>query len=290
MGTSESKQSVTYEYPLTDKPWREPSNWNSQVEQALIEDIKKIKPKSLVNILLSGPVGAGKSSFISAIFTICDGEKSTRAKTGGSGSSYTVKYSGYLPENLLENFVFRDTMGIEPSDGIGFHVDDFIYLVKGHIANNYTFNPASKITTDNKSFRKEPEPMDVISCVIFVISAKDIYYGIPYDFIRKIGQLQDNLRLEDIPRTLILTQADRLCDQVRENIKNMFRSKKIEKAVRTASEIFHIDQASIHPVVNYEVDYTLTPENNIPLLLALKQSLKYANDRLKQIESAKKIR
>jgi hypothetical protein len=38
--------------------------------------------------------------------------------------------------------------------------------------------------------------MDVIHCVIFVISAVDIYNDIPEAFVSKIGQLQDKLRLE----------------------------------------------------------------------------------------------
>ncbi|XP_060581344.1 interferon-induced protein 44-like [Ruditapes philippinarum] len=275
---------------LTDKPWRQPSKFNFEHEQKIIEHIRKIQPEGKPNLLISGPVGAGKSAFISALISIGEGTKNSRAQSGSSATSFTVKYIGYSQKTLIKHFILRDMMGIEPNDGAGFHVEDFIYLVKGHIKNKYTFNPASPITPSDSNFRATPEPMDVIHCVIFVISAVDVYNDIPEMYIRKIGQLQDNLRMERIPRILVLTKIDQLCKKVQEDINNIFRSIKVQKVVKTASEVFHIDQASIHPVVNYEDTGTLTPEQNIPLLLALEQSMVYADGRVQQSKDDEEIR
>ncbi|XP_060593679.1 interferon-induced protein 44-like isoform X2 [Ruditapes philippinarum] len=257
-----------------------------QLEKKLLKEIEAIKPKANVrpNLLTSGPVGSGKSSFISAVYSIGEGSKVQPALPGSSASSFTVEYKGYTQNTLLKHFILRDTMGLEARDQDGFHIDDFVYLVRGNIKNSYTFNPAASITPGNADFVDSPKPDAVIHCVIFVISAVDVYNNIPEGYIRKIGQLQEKLRLEGVPRILILTKADLLCEKVREDTKLLFWSVKVQKAVKRASEIFQIDQASIHPVVNYEVDYTLTPDRNIPLLLALKQSMKYAECHMRQVE------
>lgn len=82
---------------------------------------------------------------------------------------------------------------------------------------------------------------------------------------------------------LVLTKVDRLCDEVRKDIRKMFRSVKVRDAVKIGSEVFGIDQASIHPVKNYQVDIELDPCSNIPLLLALRQAMQYAEDRVDQV-------
>lgn len=89
--------------------------------------------------------------------------------------------------------------------------------------------------------------------------------------------------LTDVPRVLILTKADLLCEKVESNPSNLFSSVKVQKAVKAASEVFAIEQASIHPLINYEVDYELTTDRNIPILLALRQILQYATDRVEYV-------
>ena len=63
----------------------------------------------------------------------------------------------------------------------------------------------------------------------------------------------------------------------------MFRSYRIKEAVKTASEVFGIEQASIHPVKNYEVDTIIDAKTNIPLLLAILQTMQYAADRVEYV-------
>ena len=87
----------------------------------------------------------------------------------------------------------------------------------------------------------------------------------------------------DVPRVLILTKVDELCDEVEKDITKMFRSVRIKETVKTAGEVFGIERASIHPVKNYEVDTTIDVNTNIPLLLALLQTMQYAADRVEYV-------
>lgn len=284
MGLSSSELAHT-----TKKPWREPSKWDSTLEQKLLEEIKQTKPDVNLNLIVIGPVGSGKSSFINAVLSVAEGRKVSKAQAGYSASSYTLRYTAHTQKTLLKNFIFRDTSGIELVVQSGLHVDDFIYLVKGNIQNLYEFNPAQPISPKDDKFRANPEPTDVTHCVIFVISAVDVYNEMPEAYIKKIKKLQTKLQAERVPRVLILTMADRLCEMVHKDVCNMFWSRKVQTAVKRASDIFQIEQASIHPVVNYETSYTLTPEQNVPLLLALKQNIQFAHDRFQQMQDDRSI-
>ncbi|XP_053388711.1 interferon-induced protein 44-like [Mercenaria mercenaria] len=95
---------------------------------------------------------------------------------------------------------------------------------------------------------------------------------------KKIQCLHDEIKVRNIPRVLILTKADILCAKVAEDIRNIFRSTKIQMAVKRASEMFGIPESNIHPVKNYEGDIDIDPIINIPLLLALRQILHFASD------------
>jgi 3-deoxy-D-manno-octulosonate 8-phosphate phosphatase KdsC-like HAD superfamily phosphatase len=70
---------------------------------------------------------------------------------------------------------------------------------------------------------------------------------------------------------------------VANNIKNVFRSRAVQQIVKTASEKFGIEEASIHPVKNYVDDFDILNEMNIPLLIALRQAKNYAEDRIEYV-------
>lgn len=269
--------------PLTTDPWREQTDWSVQREKTLVSQIKNISPQKKPRLGLIGPVGAGKSSFINSVLSIGKGYKCALAGTGPSSSSYTTHFERFTEKNLLQRYRLVDCMGIEPSDGHGFHPEDIIAILKGHVLRDYTFNPAKPISEEDPSWNPTPKFNDQIHCVVFVISSKSMYYGIPKEYVQKIGILQEKIKTERIPRVLILTQVDLLCDEVRNDISKMFHSVKVQKAVNTASEVFGIDKASIHPVKNYEVDIELNHLTNIPILLALRQAMHYAKDRVDHV-------
>lgn len=265
---------------LTVKPWRQPSFWNAELAGKLLNEIRILGTRAKSNILIVGPVGAGKSSFINSIISIAKGRKYSMAGTGNSERSWTLNLNRYTEGALLQQYSFFDCMGIEPNTGSGFHVDDVTFLIKGHIKEGYNFNPASPITVRSAEYRDSPTIEHEMHCVVYVMNARTIYDGIPPAYTQQIKQLQAHLQREHVPRVVVLTKVDELCSEVNSDITNLFKSVKVEEAVKLASEVFGIGRANIHPVKNYENEYNIEALTNIPILLALRQIMHNAEDKI----------
>lgn len=279
-------QQTTYTPPpqprkLTEEPWRKNVHWSTEFEQSLVREIKEFRPERKHNLLLSGPVGVGKSSFICSVLSVEKNRRYGASITGDNAdSSMTLELIKFGNGTLLEGFRIYDCMGIELGAEKGMHVDDFRPLLEGHIKNRYKFNPVSPITNENRKYKRDPDMFDQMHCVIFVASAPSVHAGISPEYVQKIQQLQTKIKRARIPRILILTKVEQLCDEVEKDITKTFRSLKIKETVETASEIFSIEKASIHPVKNYENDCKTNTAANILLLLALRQAKEYASDRV----------
>ncbi|XP_060583738.1 interferon-induced protein 44-like [Ruditapes philippinarum] len=253
----------------------------TEFELLLREQIKEIKPALKPTIVLVGPVGAGKSSFVNAILSVSNGRKFDIAVTASGYKSCTTCYDKYSDKCLLQNFRLRDCMGIEQSAEEGLNVADMVSLLKGHVKDGYMFDPRRPISRLNGNYWREcPRFEHQTHCVVFVADANVMHSGVPQAYVRKIKQIQDAVKQLRIPSVLILSKADVLCQEVQKDITNMFRSVKVREAVIKASEEFNIPLASIHPVWNYEDSFEISWKRNIPLLLAFRQITQYANEKI----------
>lgn len=270
--------------PFTSNPWRTTPAWNEEFESSLREQIKEIQPEWKPTIVLAGPVGAGKSAFVNAVLSVSIGRKVDLASTERGNKSCTTSYDKYTDKSLLQRFRLRDCMGIEQSEEEGFNVADIVSLLNGHIKDGYQFNPRSPISPEDKiHWRVNPKFEHQTHCLVFVVDANVMHPGIPRPLVKKIREMQDAVKRLRVPRVLILTKADVLCQEVHNDITNMFRSVRVREAIKTASEVFNIPEASIHSVTNYEDAIEISWKRNIPLLIALRQITQYANDRIAAI-------
>ncbi|XP_053389877.1 interferon-induced protein 44-like [Mercenaria mercenaria] len=279
-------QKEEWAYPtLTKTPWRKfekNGDWTEQYENKLIEDIQNPAMKGEVEnvrLLLIGPIKAGKSSFLNSTACIDKGRIAQVTAAGGEGASMSKKLKVYSPKGKLKNFRLLDTMGIENAGEAGFNVKDLLYVINGNVPPEYKFNPASPILDTDSDFNKTPLDTDKTHCVVFVLDASVAGEdNISAATKAKVASLQDELKSLDIPRIVLLTKVDVLCETVAENICNVYESAKVQKAVTVAENLFHVPKMNIFPVQNYNEDTDLDTSKNILLLLALRQMVNFATD------------
>ncbi|KAI4897669.1 hypothetical protein NFI96_027615, partial [Prochilodus magdalenae] len=141
--------------------------------------------------LLHGPVGAGKSSIINTIKSVFERRLFFNSLVGEAGDSFTQAYQkftvgseryGHLP------FAFYDLMGLEEGQN-GIHIDDIIQAFKGHIPENYEFQPKHPIIKQHTDYIKDPSLNDKIHCLISILPADKISL-MPDEVIRKMKDVR----------------------------------------------------------------------------------------------------
>eukprot|EP00105_Crassostrea_gigas_P002864 XP_011415537.1 PREDICTED: interferon-induced protein 44-like [Crassostrea gigas] len=264
--------------------WRDPAEWSPQTFQELKEFVANYKPFEEmkipeVNILLIGPVGAGKSSFFNTINTIFKGEMSSRACTGSAEISLTQKFCKFRVRDpsTKKHLCFRicDTRGVE--EGVSINGEDLGFLLDGNLPNNYTFQLDSEASTKRIGFVEEPTVKEKMHVVVFVLD------GITLDVLSEgvVSKLKDIKRKVvdgSIPHLVFLTKIDKLCKLVEKDVSKTFMSRFVEDAVNNAAEIIALPRSQVLPVKNYEKETTLNTNINILALTALRKSLVFADD------------
>ncbi|XP_028846266.1 uncharacterized protein LOC114796429 isoform X2 [Denticeps clupeoides] len=236
---------------------------------------------SRLRILLHGPIGAGKSSFINSINTVFQGRVTTSALVASEfGVSFTKKYnvhkfrngsSGFLP------FIINDTMGLEKGKGQGVDIRDIISALTGHIKDNYKFNPVSPLTDEHSEYNKNPNLSDKVHCLVSILPADKISV-MDDEVIAKMKTAREAASDMDIPQVVIMTRVDKGSPQVKENLRSIYFSKKIKAKIEECSIRLGVPMNCIFPVKNYHEEESLNLEMDCLILAALRQILHFAND------------
>ncbi|XP_016354436.1 interferon-induced protein 44-like [Sinocyclocheilus anshuiensis] len=134
--------SLGAEFPLLlENEWRN-MKWSEEVRETLMESVRSFKPTSETvteaRVLLIGPVGAGKSSFISSVQSVFSGRVINRAMVGSSSStSFTKKLRSYNIRGAGEKadeptaLVLCDVMGVGEGESTGLSLHDALSVIKG---------------------------------------------------------------------------------------------------------------------------------------------------------------
>lgn len=146
-----------------------------------MQDAKKVQDKvfqydpkqaglsvPIINILLCGGVGAGKSSIISTIDSICQGRISRRAPHGQGTGSLT---------RMLRKYTFTQPETVKPVkwqmwDSMGWGVDDYKrgelgFILDGNLPNKCDL--AGSISTRTEGFKVQPSLQDRVHCMVLVV-------------------------------------------------------------------------------------------------------------------------
>ncbi|GAA6092880.1 interferon-induced protein 44-like [Tachysurus ichikawai] len=161
-----------------DEPWREIKWDKSEIVQGLKEfELSNPEIKHL-RFLMTGPVGAGKSSFVNSINNAFQNRITNKAIMATTlETSCTEIFRSYKIKNGTSgtlSFMFCDTMGVEKGSEKGVYVRDLDNALLGHLKEGYKFNQRSCITTDDSHFNSKPTLEDKIHCVVCAISGNTI--------------------------------------------------------------------------------------------------------------------
>ncbi|XP_076134427.1 interferon-induced protein 44-like [Alosa pseudoharengus] len=278
-----------------DIKWDEEETVKSKLKQMTV---RNPKVESL-RILVHGPVGAGKSSFINSINSIFQGRMTSGAIAERATDRSFTKIVREIPSGLEGHFVFKfqfkiqkirdgetreflpfvlcDIMGLEKGDSEGAPPEDLIKVLKGQIKDGHKFNPRSPCSEKDSDFFTNPTLGDRIHCLLSVIPADKVALMEDDDF-KKMKHIREQASEMGIPQLAMLTKVDMACPEVQKDLKVIYRSKKIKEKMEHCSNKLGVAMNCIFPVKNYHEDINLKPDVNVLLMSALTHILNFAND------------
>ncbi|XP_068565244.1 interferon-induced protein 44-like isoform X2 [Cebidichthys violaceus] len=281
MGAQQSHPKALQDPPILSKPWREIPWGDNQNALQYVKDFHPQTEGQQLRVLLHGPVGAGKSSFINSVQSVLRRRIYTQALVDNmSHDCFTKKYSTYKiqrggPESFYP-FVFNDIMGLDPKKGV--LVDDVKLALKGHVKDGYRFNPESCLSKDDKQFyNNSPNLNDKVHLLVCVVPA-DAVSQMKDETVQKIRDIRMEASNLMIPQVAVLTKIDELCPEIKDDLKNIYKIKYLKEKVEQFSANVGIPLNCIFPVKNYNSEIDLDSDVDSLILSSLKRFITFGED------------
>ncbi|XP_051985140.1 interferon-induced protein 44-like isoform X2 [Xyrauchen texanus] len=233
MGGSGSKVDQT-PFQELETPWRT-FDWNQK--KVLKERLESFAVSNTdvkcIKVLVTGQIGAGKSSFINSVLSTFQGEIVCEALADAvdKSHSFTKKLTTYrIKRNETEDlpFVIIDMIGIEPETLTVQQLEDIMNTIQGHVKENYKFKIDKQLTPeDEEYYKKDADISDQVFCLVYVLDTNYIATNDRlFDHLRTI-RLQANDK--GIPQVIVMTKVDEACPLVKKDLRKIYTSRKIKQ-------------------------------------------------------------
>uniref|UniRef100_A0A8C6TDX7 G domain-containing protein n=1 Tax=Neogobius melanostomus TaxID=47308 RepID=A0A8C6TDX7_9GOBI len=270
------------------KSWLNPQPWRtvpSDDNDSYLDYIKKFQLNKdgveHIKIMLYGPTGAGKSSFINTVETIIRGRMTCQALPDAtSGDSFTTKYQTHTikkDSSSVYPFVFVDLMGLEKDRKKGVCPEDVMLALEGHLRDGYKFNPQSPITSSDPYYNSSPTLNDKTHILVCVVPANTANI-LTDEHINKVREIRCAARDLGIPQIAILTKIDEACPEVDSDLKKVNLSNIIKKRTEELHTSVGIPLNWIYPVKNYHSEFCPNKDIEALTLMALKHIINLGED------------
>eukprot|EP01118_Nematostelium_gracile_P019079 TRINITY_DN870_c0_g1_i3.p1 TRINITY_DN870_c0_g1~~TRINITY_DN870_c0_g1_i3.p1 ORF type:complete len:396 (+),score=110.60 TRINITY_DN870_c0_g1_i3:174-1190(+) len=201
------------------------------------------------NILLIGPAGAGKSSFINSIVSMISHHiTQEHAKSGGTSSGRVTRALKVFP---LFDKNSKKMLNIRLWDAWGFEKDAFVgselqLILKGEVPHDWDMEAAKK--GDLGPIEKRADiPKRVQNAVIFFVPAGDIDTEDSQTVVRTKAMMTTASELE-LSCILVLSKFDSLVPNIEKDGRNCTAA---QERINKASALFGIEPSRVFPLVNY---------------------------------------
>ncbi|XP_055361260.1 interferon-induced protein 44-like [Betta splendens] len=266
--------------PLFPEPWRNVP-WGKEDLQEVKKQLNEMKIPHL-RVLVYGPVGSGKSSFINSVSSIFRNRicSPALANANNDENSFTKKYKTIrIQVDNSENspsLLFNDIMGLEDGTKRGVSVEDVKLVLEGHMKDDYKFNPVSPLSTDDPHYNPTPSEEDKVHVLVWVCSANSAESN--DSVAKKMRDIRETASDKGIPQFAVLTKIDEACAETEKDLKNVYRSKCVKEKMTHFSSTFGIPLNCTFPVKNYSDEIELENDVDCLILSILKKIIHFGSD------------
>jgi putative ribosome biogenesis GTPase RsgA len=207
-------------------------------------ETKEITKGKLTNILIIGPLGSGKSSFINTL-SCATGGRPEIARVSADRDHGTDKLQKYP---IKDSSIFLwDCWGFSSKNFDGVMLNE---ILDGHFQSGK--NMFSGFSPNSGDFNRHPNSSQAIHNVIFVLAATDLDNNT--DFKDKIKEFADILFKKDFNPVVVITKIDLLDSTLARAPERVYSSKIISKAMYKASKLSGVSLNKIFPLKNYHFE------------------------------------